>query len=142
MPTLHIATDAQDIAALRTFIEQAAQSLGIAAESMYTLMLVVEELGLNIAAYGYGGRPGPVELTLEDSGDAVVLRLRDQAPPFDPTQLPPPDITLPLELRDAGGLGVHLVRRLMDDMQYRALPGGGNELTLTKRGIVRMIERG
>jgi len=61
------------------------------------------------------------------------IELRDHAPGFDPTRVPPPDLTQPLEEREPGGLGVFLTRHMVDEMRYRALPGGGNELTLIKR---------
>jgi anti-sigma regulatory factor (Ser/Thr protein kinase) len=55
------------------------------------------------------------------------------APPFDPTRVPDPDLTLPLEERPLGGLGIYLIRQSVDKMVYRAVPEGGNELTLVKR---------
>jgi anti-sigma regulatory factor (Ser/Thr protein kinase) len=58
--------------------------------------------------------------------------LRDEAPAFDPTQAPEPDITLPLHLRPVGGLGIFLARRLMDAMTYRRTSDQQNEVTLTK----------
>ena len=64
---------------------------------------------------------------------ALAVRLRDQAPRFDPTTLPLPDPSLPLEERILGGMGVYLMRRAADEIRYRALPGGGNELTLMTR---------
>jgi serine/threonine-protein kinase RsbW len=66
-------------------------------------------------------------------GEALLVRLRDGAPLFDPTLLPMPDVTLPLEVRPLGGLGIFLMRQSVDDMTYRVTPEGGNELTLIKR---------
>ncbi len=59
--------------------------------------------------------------------------MRDRAPPFDPTRLPDPDLTLSLEERPVGRMGVFLTRQLVDAVTYRLTGEGGNELTLTKR---------
>jgi anti-sigma regulatory factor (Ser/Thr protein kinase) len=70
---------------------------------------------------------------VRQAGDDLAVTLRDRAPAFDPTLVPEPDVSLPLEQRPVGGLGIYLSRRLVDDMRYRARPGGGNETTLVKR---------
>lgn len=67
---------------------------------------------------------------------------RDQAPLFDPTNAPEPDMSLPLDLRPLGGLGVFLIRQYMDEMSYRVTPQGGNELTLVKREVLSDVSRG
>ena len=79
----------------------------------------------------FGG--GRLEIELERVGDDLVVCLRDEATPFDPTTVPPPDLTLPLAKRPIGGLGIHLVRRTMDKIIHQVTASGGNELTLVKR---------
>ncbi len=134
--TLRVAAGGQALDTIRAFVEHEAQALDVTQEAVYTLMLAVEEIAINIVTYGYRGLPGPIEVSIGPVAGGVEIQLRDQAPLFDPTQVAPPDITLPLEQRAPGGLGIHLARRLMDSIQHRALPQGGNELTLIKRGIV------
>ncbi len=87
--------------------------------------------------HGYRGQAGPLSLDIGRQGADLWIRLRDKAPPFDPTQVPPPDETIPLPLRPPGGLGLPLIRQLMDELRYRPLPKGGNEFTLVKRDVVR-----
>jgi serine/threonine-protein kinase RsbW len=67
--------------------------------------------------------------------DALVIHLHDQATPFDPTEVPPPDLTVPLEQRPVGGMGIYLMQQLMDEVSYRTTPQGGNWLTMRKRGM-------
>jgi anti-sigma regulatory factor (Ser/Thr protein kinase) len=62
--------------------------------------------------------------------------LIDDAPLFDPTAVPPPDINLPLEERPLGGLGVHMMRQLTDELLYRVNSAGQNELIFVKRGVL------
>jgi anti-sigma regulatory factor (Ser/Thr protein kinase) len=59
--------------------------------------------------------------------------MRNEAPYFDPNQIPEPDMKLPLEQRPLGGMGIHLIRNILNQMIYRALPQGGNELILVKK---------
>ena len=81
------------------------------------------------------GAPGIIEIGVGREGDALMIRVCDQARPFDPHGVPPPDLDLPLEERPLGGLGVYMIRQLMDEMIYRAPPQGGNELTLVKHCV-------
>jgi anti-sigma regulatory factor (Ser/Thr protein kinase) len=97
------------------------------------IMLAVEEVAANIIAHGYRGAGGHAfEVRLARDEDAVRITVSDEAPPFDPLTQPPPDTTAPLERRPSGGLGIHLVRTLMDDVRYRH-DGTRNILVLTKR---------
>ena len=97
------------------------------------MLQAVDESATNIFVHGYRGRPGNIEIEVTQEGYVLVVRLRDQAPLFDPTRAPPPDLTLPLERRCLGGLGIHLARRFTDSVTYRKTSEGGNELTLRKK---------
>src|SRR5690606_37818280 len=90
----------------------------------------------NILLHGYNDRPGPVTVCVEADGDDILVQLIDDAPLFDPTSVPPPDINLPLEDRPLGGLGVHMMRQLTDELRYRTTVDGKNELTFFKRGVL------
>jgi anti-sigma regulatory factor (Ser/Thr protein kinase) len=65
----------------------------------------------------------------------LVVRLRDEAAPFDPTSASPLDVTLPPEQRVLEGMGIHLIRQAVDEMTHRITLQQGNELTLVKRGV-------
>ena len=83
--------------------------------------------------HGYRHAPGEIELEGSVDAEAIVVRIRDAAPPFDPRSAPEPRLDLPLAHRPFGGMGIHLARTLTDGMDHRILPGGGNEVTVTKR---------
>jgi serine/threonine-protein kinase RsbW len=130
---LSITADLRNLAAIRHHVEETAITLGIDAGTICDLLLAVDEAVCNIILHGHKGKPESIEIEIEHGGDRLIIRLRDNAPPFDPTRIPPPDLTLPLEQRAVGGLGIHLMRQVMDEVHHRILPQGGNELTLVKR---------
>ena len=135
MSTASFAAELENLAVIRHFAEETAQSLQANQTAIDDMLQAVDEAVTNIIVHGYAGRPGTIEIRVKRAGDSLIVRLRDQAPRFDPTTVPPPDLTLPLEKRRPGGLGVHLVRQFVDQVHYRAAPQGGNELTLVKQAF-------
>jgi len=79
---------------------------------------VLEELFTNIVKYGQGRLPVSIGLEPLPAGFEVTLDDPD-ATGFDPTQAPDADVTLPLSQREPGGLGLHLIRRMVDSMEYQ-----------------------
>ena len=100
---------------------------------LFRVNLALEELGLNIMDYSYDGGPCDIDIVLTSNDDAVTIEIIDGGPPFDPLHdAPTPDLDTAIEDRRIGGLGVHLVRTLMDDLRYRR-EHGKNHLTLVTR---------
>jgi serine/threonine-protein kinase RsbW len=95
---------------------------GIASELLPAVDFAIEELFTNMLKYT-GGSMAPIEISIRAivGGTEVVLIDRDVAP-FDVTQAPDVDVTLPLERRVPGGLGLHLTRRLVDSIEYSYTP--------------------
>ena len=97
-----------------------------------TFELALEEVFLNVALHGADSSRVPsVELAVTASDTEVVLVVADDARPFDPLTLATPDIGAALEDRTIGGLGVHLVRQMMDTVSY-TYEAGHNRLRMTK----------
>jgi serine/threonine-protein kinase RsbW len=137
MPSLlRVPAEVGQLAAVRQFVEASCHLSLLPAEIVDPLVLAVDELVVNIIEHGYRGRPGEIEVEVECTREAVIVRLRDQAPLFDPTCLPIPDITLPLEQRPSGGMGVYLARLAVDSLTHQVTQQGGNQLTLVKRMAV------
>lgn len=130
---LHTSAELENLATIRYFIEEHVLALGGDRSVADDLMQAVDECATNIIVHGYRHQPGPIDLEIEHQDDTWSVHLRDQAPPFDPTSVPPPDLALPLEERPLGGLGIYLVRHMVDRLEYRAPPQGGNELILIKQ---------
>ena len=126
----------RDLNDIREFLENAVLNLGGDEDSAGDFVLAVNEAVTNILLHGYNERPGPVTVSVEVDGADLLVRLLDDAPLFDPTAVPPPDITLPLEERPLGGLGVHMMRQLTDELVYTVTENGKNELAFVKHGVV------
>lgn len=93
------------------------------------LMVSVDEVVSNIL--NHGGEALRVAVSAGADGRAAWVEVVDDGPPFDPTAAAAPDTGLPLEERDVGGLGIHLVRKLADEVAYDRR-GGRNRLRFSK----------
>ena len=95
--------------------------------------VAVEEIYVNIVHYAYAPGTGPVEIRAEAGPDRVMaITFFDRGMPYDPLKKPDPDVTLSVNERQIGGLGIYMVKKSMDRMDYR-YEDGMNVLTLYKR---------
>jgi serine/threonine-protein kinase RsbW len=124
-----------ELPGLIEFVEAACEEAEIKPELRFDLTLAVEEAASNVIEHGYKGRGGTLQVLFRVENGDVTVELRDQAKPFKPGKVGRPDETLPLEERPLGGLGLHLMHQLMDEVRYETLPDG-NLLTMIKRGAV------
>lgn len=100
----------------------------------FRIGLSVEEAVENVVRYAYDGGIGWLEAGTSLDKDTLVLtiELRDAGKPFNPLDKPDPDITLPADEREMGGLGIYLCKKMMDSISYR-YENGINVLTMTKK---------
>ena len=102
-------------------------------ELVYRVNLVVEELVLNVMDYGYDAGIHDIEINLASEEDSLTIEIVDSGKPFDPlTEAPEPDLEASIEDRRVGGLGVYLVRTMMDQMHYKR-ENEKNHLTIVAR---------
>jgi serine/threonine-protein kinase RsbW len=130
---IRVAAEPANLARVRHFVEEQAVELGADENMVGDIIQAVDESVTNVIVHGYRGKPGIVEVEVRLVAGALIIQLRDHAPPFDPTSVPRPDLDLPLERRPLGGMGVHLTRELTDEVTYGRPEGWGNELTLVKK---------
>jgi serine/threonine-protein kinase RsbW len=133
----HLSTSAQmeNLALIRSWLGVSAKAAGLAPDQIHDIILVTDEAATNIILHGYQASGADLQIESEATGDRFLVRLRDRAPRFDPTSLPPIQVSRSLEDRSfaeraLGGLGVHMMRRFVHEMNYRYTPQGENELTL------------
>ena len=139
--SLRIAAELKNLEVVRRFVQETATTLKVDPEVIPDVLLAVTEMVTNIIVHGYRYQAGIIEIEVGRAADSLVVRLRDRARPFDPTIISPPDLTLSLDKRPFGGMGIYLTKQLMDEMTYRVMPEDGNELTLIKNISSAMLQR-
>jgi serine/threonine-protein kinase RsbW len=100
---------------------------GVPAAQIGPLMIAFDEILSNIAKYG----GGTIDLAITIAGGRFSATIADDGPPFDPLARPAPDVDLDIDEREIGGLGIHLVREMMDAVTY-SYENGQNRLTFSK----------
>lgn len=121
---------------IRSYIDRVGGCLGVNETALGDLRLAVDEAVTNVIIHGYGELDGIIEVLMHGDGDAVVIRIRDRAKTFDPSQVGAPQLDTALKNRPFGGMGIFLIREMTDEAQFLRLPGGGNEMRLVKRGAI------
>jgi serine/threonine-protein kinase RsbW len=122
------------LAPLSQFVARAASAAGFDQTAVYAVEMAVDEACTNIIEHAYGGEGrGDIECTCRVSEGELTVTLRDFGYPFDPSSVPEPDIHSGLEERSEGGLGLFLIRKLMDEVRFEFTADAGNVLTLVKR---------
>ena len=133
MSTRHIftiETDPGQLERITAEVEKIGEQEDWPPELVFRVNLALEELGLNIINYGHDEGLHEIEFTVTSQAEAVTIEISDDGRPFDPlSDAPVPDVSASIEDRRIGGLGVHLVRTMMDDLRYQRV-GGRNHITL------------
>jgi serine/threonine-protein kinase RsbW len=107
------------------------RSHGLSCEVIDTVHLALDELVANVIRWGHDdGREHQVQVTAAVDAARVQLVIEDDGRPFDPSSAPPPDVLCPPEDRREGGLGIHLVRTMVDEVRYERV-GGRNIVTVS-----------
>ena len=130
---LNVEPQVSEIPRLLDWVEASCGAEGMAEELRYKVMLALEEAVTNVINHAFAGVPPPhlIRVRLDISDVLFAAEVIDNGRVFDPTSAPDPDLTLPLEQRPPGGLGIHLMRNVMDRLQYRH-EAGHNTLRLEK----------
>ena len=133
--TLTLRNDIQDVPLLAAFMDEVCEAAGFNASLAMQMNLAMEEAVVNVMNYAYPvGVKGDIVIEAEDKGDSVQFDIIDGGTPFDPTAEADADTTLSAEERPIGGLGIFLVRQLMDIVSYK-YKDGKNRLTLVKKKV-------
>ena len=134
MTEIRLAAVIESIPGATAFIEEQLEALGCSMRAQMQIDVAIYELFCNIASYAYGDGTG--EATVRFDYDAptrtAAITFVDRGVPFNPLEQAEPDVTLAARDRKIGGLGIHLVRKTMDRMEYRR-EDGQNILTIYKR---------
>ena len=130
--TLKVKTQREELDRIVAAVEDIARQDDWPEDLLFKIHLVLEEIGLNIIDYAFDGDNHEFDIVVTSDEQAITIEAIDDGRPYDPlTETESPDIDAPIEFRPVGGLGVYLVRTLMDRSDYRRVDGR-NCLTLVK----------
>ena len=133
MEIITVPAEAAALETVNAFIQEKLESINCPKRAQMQMMLAVEEIFVNISSYAYHPEVGQAEVGVDIDGDppTVTIRFLDQGRPFNPLEKPDADITLSAQEREIGGLGILLVKKIMDQVDY-AYENGKNILTIKK----------
>ena len=134
MYELEIAADVDKLSKVTEFVDSILEKNGCPIKVQMKIDLALEELFVNIAHYAYKGTAGDAVILAGPDPKTGILRItfRDWGVPFDPLAKTDPDISLSVEEREIGGLGIFMAKKIMDTMDYK-YENGQNVLTMTKK---------
>ena len=136
MKTYELTVDAtlDNLRLVNAFLEEHLEEADCPLKAQMQIAVAAEEIYVNIANYAYAPETGTATLRLElqEEPPAVTLTFLDSGIPFNPLDRTDPDVSLPAEEREIGGLGIFMTRKSMDDLRYE-FRDGQNVLTLIKR---------
>ena len=129
MTKIKLAAKIENLRQLIEFVSNSAKGYGFASKKIRQIELATEEALVNICNYAYPEEPGEVEVRCKmEDGDRFIMEIIDRGIPFDNKSLCDPDLTLTVSEREMGGLGIFLIRKMVDEVQYRR-DGDRNTLT-------------
>lgn len=123
----------ENLSTIRDFISSNAQTAGIKMEMIENIMLAVDEACTNIIKHAYHSFPeGDIKIKLKYDQEKFTIIIIDYGNTFDPEIIPDPDLRKYYNEGKAGGLGMYLMKTLMDEVKYISVPGKYNQVLLSK----------
>jgi len=131
--TFIIRNEVEELNRVVAFLEQLAEEWQLPANTIHSIHLVLEEALSNVILYAYEkGSTHEIRIDVNYTDHQLGITITDTGRPFDPTQQKEPDIHIPAEERPIGGLGIFLIRKIMDEVSYQR-SGQENILRMTKK---------
>ena len=134
MESVRFAAKFEFLDEIREFVGSIAREGGFGDKDVYNIQLATDEAASNMIEHSYENIPdGVIDLSCGMEGEQIRIVLIDYGEPFDPSVIPMPDLKADLSDRKIGGLGIFLLRKLMDEVHYEARADKSNVLTMIKR---------
>ena len=119
------------------FMQEVSAVLDLDEDDAFAVQLATDEACQNAVRHACEFDPDKkVVLSCESVGSDLVIRVSERGKPFDPTEASGPNLDAPLAMRNGGGLGIHFMRNMMDEVRYDQGSDGVNSVTMVKRGVV------
>lgn len=100
-------------------VEQTSLEAGFEQKEVYDILIALDEILSNIVYYAYpDGSTGVIDIEIKFDGETIDIRFIDSGVPFDPLTKADPDLSIPVEEREIGGLGIFIVKKLMNEVSY------------------------
>ncbi len=110
---------------IREFVGKRARASGFSDKDIYSIQLAADEAASNVIEHAYAGmQNGTIQLSCDFNEKILTITLLDHGKQFDPAQVKDPDLNANLSDRQIGGLGIYLMRKMMDDVQYQSSKSG------------------
>jgi serine phosphatase RsbU (regulator of sigma subunit)/anti-sigma regulatory factor (Ser/Thr protein kinase) len=133
MNKIEVPAEWASIEQLTAFADSLEQQHTLSEDQAYLLRIVIEEIATNIIKYGYTQGPGVIRLACGVTDGTLIITIHDHGQPFDPREIPDPDLESTLDQRPVGGLGIFFVREFADSIEYQHDPvSGWNQLMVMK----------
>lgn len=134
MPTRTFLARFEFLDEIRDFVADVARQGGFSDKEIYSLQLAADEAASNIVEHAYADvNNGEIRISCDLRGRDIIITMHDDGKSFNPSNVKAPNLKADLSERQIGGLGIYLMRKLMDEVRYESKPGGGNLLTMRKR---------
>ncbi|RPI93028.1 MAG: ATP-binding protein [Chloroflexi bacterium] len=134
MKTVQFAAKFENLDEIREFVGDIARNGGFSDKDVYNIQLATDEAASNVIEHAYQNKPGKVlDLSCDMQGDVITIIMTDYGESFDPSEVPAPNLKADLSDRKIGGLGLFLMRKLMDEIHYEPGRNKSNVLTMIKR---------
>ena len=131
--SIQVESRTERLIAVRDFVSEAARAFGFADEDISKIALAVDEACTNVIKHAYRFDPTKtIRVVVRGSDRTFEVAIKDDGVRFNPTQVQPPDMKEYLAHYRRGGLGIYLMKSLMDKVEYSIAPGKSNEVRLTK----------
>ncbi len=133
MQELVITSDLANLPRVLDFVRARCIAAGLSDDAVFACELATDEACTNVIEHAYRGGGGEIRISCYRNGDHLVVRLHDRGQPFNPAQVMAPALSGSLSEREIGGLGLHFMRSLMDEVRFEFDHEAGNTLTMVKR---------
>lgn len=132
---LKLPANSENLDIIRKFISGIAENMGFSEEEIYQIELAVDEACSNVIRHAYVGRDNEKDgilVTVKTKPKQIVISITDTGVGFNPNSIKTPNMDEYLKRMKPGGLGLHLIKTLMDEVSFRIKPGVRNEVKMTK----------
>jgi len=134
MQTKRFSCSLNNLETICDYVTNCAKQAGLNEAETYAVQLAVDEASTNIIEHGYGKEcPDRIDITCEILEDGLKIVIYDDAEPFKPETVPEPEMNVSLEDLRPRGLGIYLMKQMMDEVHYEPTQDRGNTLTMIKR---------